>query len=241
VQTLLTVLGSIALLDSTSMLPLAIPILIAFLAGPRPYLACIAFLAGVFAVYFPGGVILALGLDAIVDRLQPALDRYLTDPSLAHILLQIGIGAVMVAFAWKLADTREARGDRGAGEGMAPGAAFALGAGSMLVGLPGAVPYFAAIDQILRADLASPGTAGLLLYYNLVFLAPLAAIPLLRALAGDRGDGFLRRLAPRVERWGRRLVIGVLLVIGLVGVCDGIGLLLGHPLLPLPGVEPAGL
>ena len=231
---LLAVLGSIALLDSTSMLPLAIPILIALLAGPRPYTASAAYLLGIFAIYFPSGVTLALGLDAILDRVRPVLDEVMANPTTLHILLQIAIGAAMLAFAWKLADTRESRGDRGAGSGMAPGAAFAVGAGSMIVGMPGAFPYFAAIDQILRADLSSVGTAATLLYYNAIVLAPLAAVPILRALAGERAEGLFRRIAPIVDRWGRRMVIAVLLAIGLIGVADGIGWLLGHPLLPVP-------
>ncbi len=234
---LLAVLGSIALLDSTSMLPLAIPVLIALLAGPRPYLASAAYLGGILAVYLPAGVALALGIDAILDRVQPEIERFLTQPTTLHALLQVAVGAAMVAFAWKLAGARESRGEAGADEGLSPGGAFALGAGSTALGMPGAFPYVAAIDRLLLADPSASGAALALLYYNAVFLAPLAAIPLARALAGERADRVLRRLAPLVDRWGRRLVIAVLLAIGLVGVADGVGLLLGHPLLPI--VEPS--
>lgn len=236
---LLAVLGSIGLLDSTSMLPLAIPILLAFLAGPRPYGTCIAFLIGIFAVYFPSGILLTLGLEAILEPVQGAVDEWMRNPGTAALLIQIAVGVVMIGFGWKLAYARDTRGDRGAGEGLSPGAAFGLGAGSMVLGMPGAFPYFAAVDQIVRSDPSVTGAAGLLLYYNAVFLLPLAALPVLRATLGARADRFFARLAPVVERWGHRMVVAVLVGIGVVGVADGVGWLLGHPLLPVPP-PPAG-
>lgn len=87
------------------------------------------------------------------------------------------------------------------------GGAFALGASSTVIGLPGAFPYFAAIDQILRADASTAGAVALLLFYNGVFLLPLLAIPLLRAAFGRRADAFSARFAPQMERWGHRLVV----------------------------------
>jgi cytochrome c biogenesis protein CcdA len=231
---LLAVLGSIGLLDSTSMFPLAIPILLAFLAGPRPYGTCIAFLVGIFAVYFPSGILLTLGLEALLEPLQGAVEEWMRNPGTAALLIQIAVGVVMVAFGWKLAYARDTRGDRGAGEGLSPGAAFGLGAGSMLVGMPGAFPYFAAVDQIVRSDPSVMGASAQLLYYNAVFLLPLAALPILRATLGARADGFFARLAPLVERWGHRMVVAVLVGVGIVGVADGVGWLLGRPLLPVP-------
>jgi cytochrome c biogenesis protein CcdA len=109
----------------------------------------------------------------------------------------------------------------------------------MLVGMPGAFPYFAAVDQIVRADPSPTGAVLLLLYYNAVFLLPLAALPILRVTLGARADRFFGRLAPVVERWGHRMVVAVLVGIGVVGVADGVGWLLGHPLLPVPP-PPAG-
>jgi cytochrome c biogenesis protein CcdA len=233
-QTLFLVLASISLLDSTSMLPLAIPILIALLAGPRPYLASAAFLLGIFAVYFPAGVALTLGVEALLERVQPTLMEIAKNPSILHIALQIAIGGVMLGFGWKLASVRESHGDRGAGSGLSPAAAFGLGAGSMVVGLPGAFPYFAAVDQILRADRSAPASVLALLWYNGIFLVPLAAVPLLRILGGARADAFFARVAPWMDAWGRRVVIAVLVLLGAVGVADGVGWLFGHPLLPVP-------
>ena len=60
--------------------------------------------------------------------------------------------------------------------------------GLTLAGVPGALPYFGAIDQILRADLALLPSLLALLFYNLVFLLPLATIVLVRVLLPKRSE-----------------------------------------------------
>ena len=45
--------------------------------------------------------------------------------------------------------------------------------------MPGALPYFAAIDLILKEDLPLVSAGLALLYYNLVFVLPLAALLLI--------------------------------------------------------------
>ena len=100
--------------------------------------------------------------------------------------------------------------------------------------MPGAFPYFAAVDQILRFDVDIGFAFVALLYYNAVFLLPLAALLVLRALLGARADRLFAWLAPALARWGHRLIVVVLLAIGLVAVADAIGWFLGYPLLPLP-------
>ncbi len=236
---LLVVLGSLALLDSLTVLPLAIPLQLAFLSSSRPHAACAAFMAGLVAVYLPIGVALALGLDAILDRVEPALQALIHHPGTIDLVLQLALGTAMLVFGWKLARSREGEEDDAGGAGVSPGGAFAMGAGAMLVGLPGALPYFAAVDQILRFDVDGVAAVGALFYYNAVFLAPVAALPLLRALLGERVDPLFERLAPRVKRGGHWLIVAILGTLGAVAVVDAIGWLLGRPVLPLPPAPPA--
>ena len=180
---LLLVLTPIALVDSTSMLPLGIPVMVAMLGARGGERSCFAFLAGIFTVYFPMGIVLAVGLDAILDQLKDDFQRGAsTPPGLLSLAIQLAIGIVLLAYGWKLATARAKRKEAAPAEPLAPSASFTLGAGLMLVGLPGAVPYFAAVDQVLRADLDVVSSVLAMLFYNGVFLLPLAAVPLLRIL-----------------------------------------------------------
>lgn len=227
------VLGSIALLDSTSMVPLCIAPLAALLAGERPLLGAAAFLVGIGVVYFVFGLVVLLGLDALFDGLDAWLERFMKEPETIEICVQIAVGLVLVVFGYRMAAARETRGDRGASDVLGPSEGFAIGAGLTLVGLPGAVPFFAAADQITRADLSMATGLLWLSYYVLVFLFPLSTIVLVRALVPGRSAMIFRAIGRFFEVWGRRVVIVLLIVLGAILAVDGVGVLLGYPLIPV--------
>jgi len=229
---LLLVLASIALLDSTSLIPFSVVPMAVMLGGKRPAPTVMGFLAGILVVYMAAGVLLSFGLDALFDSLSAWVTRLYSSPYTWELLLQIAIGVAMIAFGRKLALKRSTATERSAPEAVTPRQAFTFGAGLMLVGLPGALPYFGAVDQILRADLSSARSVLALLFYNLVFLAPFAALLIVRLVLPGRSESIFQRVASIAERWGRRFAIVVLLGLGIALVADGIGYLFGCPLLP---------
>ena len=100
--------------------------------------------------------------------------------------------------------------------------AFGFGAVFMLAGAWGAVPYFAAIDRILRADVSDTSGVMLLLYYNAIFVLPLIALVIARIVLGRRADAWFTRLGDFCSRWGRRVAVAVLILLGMLLVVDGI-------------------
>ncbi len=108
-----------------------------------------------------------------------------------------------------------------------------MGATLTIIGVPGAVPYFGGIDLILRADLDTPGAVAALLFYNLVFVAPLAALIGTRVLFPTHSERIFAVVASFCEVWGKRLVILILLVLGAMLTADAIGWWMGRPLLPV--------
>ena len=227
------VLTPIALLDSTSIVPLCLVFLITLLAGPSPLLASSLHVAGVFVVYLGCGLLLMFGLEAVFDQLNAYAVRLWNDPYTEELIFQIVIGLILCALAFRTARARKPKQDASTSGGMTPVQAFVAGAGLTIVGLPGAVPYFAAVDLILRADITGAQQVSALVIYNLVFVAPLAAVIVLRLALGERSVGVLNRITQFLDRWGRRAMIAALLVVGVVLVADGIGWFLGHPLLPI--------
>ncbi len=239
-STLLLVLAAISLLDSMSMVPLCILPLAAVLGGSRPYLAATGFLAGIFLVYAGSGLVLLIGFDALFDALGPSLSRWWNNPNAPELLLQIVAGGVMLAFGWRLAMTRQSHPPSDVPGAIPPGRTLVLGASLTLVGMPGAFPYFGAIEQILRAELGLVATGFALLFYNFVFVAPLAALLVLRLVLPARSEAIFRRVAELADRWGRHLIVGVLMFVGAVLAADGIGWFLGHPLLPVAEAASTG-
>ena len=72
-----------------------------------------------------------------------------------------------------------------------------------------------------------------LVVYNIVFVAPLAAIVALSLLLGERSQRLLHGIRSFFDRWGQRLIVGLMLVLGALLVMDGVGWFLGTPLIPV--------
>jgi hypothetical protein len=96
------------------------------------------------------------------------------------------------------------------------------------------VPFFAAADQIFRADPPPLVTVALVAVYVAVFLLPLALIVLLRVLLGARGDAVMAAIKAFFDTWGRRVILVLMLVLGLLLTVDAVLYFLrGAPLAPI--------
>ncbi len=229
---LLAVLTPIALISSASMLPRGIAGVVASLGTRKPYLTASAFIAGTFVPQFAFGLLLVIGLDAAFDRVNVWMQDKWQDPGTLDVVLQLIIGTAMTVFGYRLASASQQRPEQASSTSMSPVGAFSLAAGLTMIGLPVGLLYFAAIDQILRADLTVPGMAKALLYYNLIYLLPMMLIVLMRRIFGRRSDPIFAAVARFLKRWGKRLLFFGLLGLGVVLVVDAIGWFFGFPLLP---------
>ena len=227
------VLTPIALFDSTSFIPLCLVFLIALLAGPRPVLSSMAHIAGVLAINVLCGLLLLFGLQSVFDQINAYAVRVWNDPSTEELILQILLGLLACGFGLRMARGGKARETEAAPGGMSPAQAFLAGTGLVIVSLPGALPYFAAIDLILRADFGLLHQTTALLFYNFVFVLPLIALVGLRLALGARNPGLLGAVKRYFDKWGGRLIGAALLVLGAVLIIDGIGWFLDRPLIPV--------
>lgn len=230
---LLVILTPIGLLDSMSMIPLCIVIVVVLLAGPRPLLRSSALIVGIFVTYAASGLLIFLGLQSVFDEISAYALRLWKNPETEELIFQVLIGAVLCAFGVRIATARKSRTEKPVASDMTGVQALLAGAGLTIVGLPGAVPYFAAIDLILRTDVTLLQRMLALGYYNFVFVTPLAAIVALRLILGERGTGILDAVKRFFDSWGQRLIAALLLMLGVVLLVDGIGWFLGHPLIPV--------
>jgi hypothetical protein len=231
---LFVTLTPIGLIDSLSMMPFAMVVLAALLSGPKPYASSVSFLLGTALSYFGAGLLIALGLGGLIERATAALVHWFKHPSAIDYALSmlIGLGLIALGYRWAVA-RRERAERREVSTGMAPTQAFALGAGATLAGLWGALPYFAAIDQLLKADLSSWEAVVALAYYNAVFVSIAALLVVIRALVGRRADGLFDAVNRLFSVWGKRLLIAGMVILGLAMLADGIGCLFDHPLIPI--------
>ena len=231
-KNLLAILTSIALVNSVLFLPTGITGIAASLATQRPFLTAIAFVAGKFTPHFLFGLLIAVGLDAAFDYLKLRAREAWQDPDYWLVGVQMIIGIAMIVVATLVSRGSKDPTSPKSTKPVTPLSAFSVSAGVTLVGLPGALLYFAAIDQVLRANLASPSVVIAILYYNLVLVSPLALIVLLRRLLGTKVDPLFSAISRFFERWGKKIVLLALLGVGAVLALDAIGWFIEFPLLP---------
>ena len=230
---LLLVLTPIALLDSTSILPLCIVAQVILLAGSRPYLTCTAFVLGILAIYLVTGLLLLVSLGAVFDEINSYAVKIHDDPSAEEILLQIALGLGLCLFGLRLSKARRPKKSLEALMEVSPAKAFFVGIGLTFLGMPGGFPYFAAVDLILRADVSIGQEVAAVFYYSLVFVSPFIAIVLVRLCLGEQGDRALNQVKDLVAEWGPRVIVLLFLALGVVLVGDGVSWLFGAPLIPI--------
>lgn len=231
---LLLVLTPISLIDSTSAIPFAVVVLAVLMSAPKPYVGSVSFLLGMTLSYFAAGVLIVVGLGSLIERVTAALNNWWNNPETIDYVLGIvvGIGLIVVGYRWAVARQEKAK-QKKVSAGMTPAQAFLLGAGATIAGLWGALPYFAAIDQILKANVSDGEAVVALAYYNVIFVSLLALLVVVRAVVGKRADGLFEAVNQFFAVWGKRVLIGVMILLGAVMVADGVGLFFGHPLIPV--------
>ncbi|MDJ0948604.1 MAG: GAP family protein [Alphaproteobacteria bacterium] len=230
---LVQVLTPIALLDSTSIIPLCIVVLVILLGGPSPLFRSTALLAGIFVTYLVCGLLVLFGLQSVFDTINAYALKVWQDPNTEELIFQILIGFILVVLGLRIARARKQQTEKKAPTAMTASQAFLAGAGMTIVGLPGAVPYLAAINLILRSDLTTRQEVMVLVVYNIVFVAPLAAVVVLSLVLGERSQRLLHNIRSFFDRWGQRLIVSLMLVLGALLIMDGVGWFLGTPLIPV--------
>jgi len=230
---LLLTLTTISLLDSMSAVPIALIPLAIILNGRSPVTGSLGFISGGFIVYFIFGIFILLGLDTLIDEYAGKFIRYMkSEPDSIELVIQIFIGFLMIYFAWQFSrkspqdiKTKTYEND------ITPLQAFTLSASINIIGMWGALPYFAAIAQILKADLATTSMIWILVYYNLIFTLPLIGFIVLQIMMGDKAMALLKKITRFFSHWGKQIFIVSLYFLGPLLIADGIGWFTGYPIL----------
>jgi len=216
------------ILFADAMNPVLLGALVYALGTARPLALSSALLLGHTATYFGSGVVLALGIEAVAERLE--------NPKPIDFGIEFVVGVALLAIGFAMLRGKHSEQRFGEEEGAEPGllSAFTMGAILNLIGIPFAVPYFAAIAQMLKADLTTAGVLGAIVAYNLLYALPFALVIAVRSAFGTRVDAPLRTLNAWMERGSAVLVPLLLLAVGGFFVVEAIWFFLrDEPILEL--------
>ena len=207
--------------------PVLIPILLADVVNPvlfafmvyaagtgRPLIDSSSVLLGHTTAYLGFGIVLALAFDTIAD--------WLANPTSIDYALGLLIGVLLLWAAWRSRGSSKQEKSEPGVEKLTPLKAFGIGAVINIVGLPFALPYFAALDQILKADLSVLDSVIVLIGYNLGYALPFLVVPLLTVALGEASRPILARINEKVDRVGAYLMPLMLGLVGIALVVDAI-------------------
>jgi len=193
------------------------PVLFAFLvyaAGTdRPVANSSALLLGHTVAYFGVGILLIAGLEQVMERLN--------NPQRVDYFIQL---AIAISLFWVAVQSRSDPGKRPDDSTAKLGVAgsFAFGAVVNFVGIPFALPYFAALGQILKADLSASETVLAIAAYNLVYALPFAIVPVLRAALGERSQHLLERINRILDKAGGVVLPILMALLALALLADAV-------------------
>jgi cytochrome c biogenesis protein CcdA len=184
---------SIGVADSLNPTTIAPALYLASGAGARAKVA--RFTCGVFAVYFLGGLIIALGPGELLLDLIPHPGHRLS------YALELVAGVAMLTGAAFLWGYRNRLGQRETpvGERVDGRSSALLGATITAVELPTAFPYFAAIAAVVGSGEGIPRQIMLLVIFNVCFIAPLLVILATLTFAGPNAQRFLTIAREKLE------------------------------------------
>jgi hypothetical protein len=235
---LLLSLAALALVDSTSIGTLVLPLWLMLAPGRVRVGRVLLFLGSVAGAYLLLGIALALGAAQLLDPVSAALE------SAAGRVVQLVAGVVLVVLGltvepWTKAGKerrRVARAARGPGRlarwrervrGDADGGGGAVvGLAVVAVGVEAAsmVPYLAAIALLATSGLGPVPTVAVLAGYCLVMVLPALVLLALRAALHDRLTPALARVEAWLSRTSGEAVAWVLFLLGLFLVGDALPL-----------------
>lgn len=197
--------------------PVLLAAVVFTLGSKKPIVNSILLLLAYFLTYFIAGIILAIALDKIISFLQnPRPVDFIIEAIIGIFILILGIRSLRPPRP-KRKEPQHKEVDT-----FGSWAAILLGVQVNILGLPFALPYFAAIDQILKADLSVGLSVISLVIYNVFYIFPFFALVLIRIVLREKSDLIFQKINERMERISNFLVPILLLALGSALIADSI-------------------
>lgn len=193
------------------------PVLFAFmiyaLGTPKPLINSSLMLLGHTISYTVSGFGVAYALKAVSERLA--------NPQSIDFIFGLLIGVALVYFAFKLFYAKPKKQELEK-DTLTPVKSFFLGAVVNLIGMPFAIPYFAAVDQVLKANLTFMDSIIALGIYNIAYALPFFAVVVFYLMYGEKSKIILSNINEKIEQVSAKLMPILLLGIGAFLVVDAL-------------------
>ena len=207
----------LAVLDCINPSAIVVTLYLLSTAGSRVLAQVSVYVATIFVTYLLLGVLMMLGIGALLPSVGAALDGQ------PGFILQSIIGLALLIYSVRATATPAPSSEVRPPSTGTCAALVALGISVTVMELPTAVPYFAAIGLMSEAGWPIRAWAPVLALYNVIFVLPPVALLIGHLVLQDRLAQSYAALRQRLERgaretglWLAGLVGGALLVTGVI-------------------------
>lgn len=206
-----------------------IPILVADVINPvifaatfyvlgtsHPIRNSLLMLLSFFITYYLAGIIIAIGLESFSDAFEL--------PNGFDYIVEIVVGIILIIFgalSYKKDYTPPANKIKKI-EVMTATQSLWLGLKVNIIGLPFAIPYFGAIDQILKAEVPLIPTLFILLIYNALYILPFFCMVLLFIVSRKQSAIVFRKMNQWINRVADKYLPIIFVILGIALLIDGI-------------------
>jgi len=202
------------------------PVLLAgtiFSLGSRhPLVNAIAVLGSYLATYYLAGILIAVGLEKFENffHIPPGFDY----------LLELCVAVLLFYIAWDQYRSGDKHPEKELTQEKEMGifSYLFLGAQVNLVGLPFAVPYLAAIDQLLKAELEVVPTLWVLLVYNLAYILPYTLLIPIRLVYRKESEAVFESINDWMHRTCTKYLPVLFFLLGMLLIEDAVSYLIGY-------------
>jgi cytochrome c biogenesis protein CcdA len=197
--------------------PVLLAAVIYALGGRKPVLFSSLVLTGWLVVYFGSGILIALGLESILSFLNnPRPIDFYIELVVAALLFWFGIKFILPS---KTSKKEEKYDDSSK---LSAAGAFGIGATINLIGMPFAIPYFAVLDQILKANMGWSESLSTLFIYNILYIAPFAILIFIKTMFGNTGEKILEKVNIWMDKIGKILLPGMMILLAVALIIDAV-------------------
>lgn len=182
----------------------------------HPIRNTLVMLLSFFVTYYLAGIAIAVGLDSFSDAF--AL------PHGFDYIVEVIVGALLVVFGLLSYKKDYTPPDEKLkkNEAMTVGQSLLLGLQVNLIGLPFAIPYFGAIDQILKAEVAVLPTLSILFAYNVLYILPFATMVLLFVVSRQQSEVIFQKINLWINKIADSYLPIIFVILGVLLLIDGI-------------------
>ena len=180
---LLAILFPILLVDVLN--PVLFALLVVAAGSSRPVVNSSTMLLGHTAAYFLAGFAVSFGLEQMSERLA--------NPERIDFAIGGVIGVLLIWAFFRMRGGAAPAADEPEWE-LTPLKCLGFGAMVNFIGIPFALPYFGAVDQIMKANLGTADSLTVLAIYNIGYALVFAVVPVSVAIVGDRAKPLLERI-----------------------------------------------